>query len=492
MKMTHCRDFKPADRPLLAVLTLADWKSGDWLSRVPKRLAQRIERAGARLKDPADHGTRFAIPGLGEGEEDALVAILPKEEATYFALEFARETWNEALHPSTRKIALLISDAGRERQLADAFGSALATRTFLMPAYGKKKEKQKPWQLRELTLISPTDGAVAALERGRLAGEGSNIARRLATLPPNFLDPAQYAREIARLCKENGLSHKFHSKAALRKLGAGAFTAVDQGDPGSEGGIHEISYSPRAAAQQKPVTLVGKGLCFDTGGYDVKINGGMRTMKGDMQGSAVALASIVTAARLKLPLRMKAYLAVTENHLSPSAYKADEVVTALNGLTIEVVNTDAEGRMVLADTLALASRERPRLIIDYATLTGSAVRAIGTRFSAGFTNRKELHARIVECGETSGERVWTFPIDSTYFKLLESNVADTLQCTKSGGPDHILASCFLSRFVGDGIPWIHVDLSASENDDGLAHVDSMFTGFGVRWTLEYLDNHLRA
>jgi leucyl aminopeptidase len=321
-------------------------------------------------------------------------------------------------------------------------------------------------------------------EYGLITADGTNIARYLATLPPNILNPAQYGVEIRRICKESGISVKFYSKQELKKMGAGAFTAVDQGNPDSAGGIYELSYAPKGKTK-KTIHFAGKGLCFDTGGYDVKTSGFMVTMKGDMQGSAVALASMVVAVRLGLPYKMKAFLGITENHISPKAFKPDEVVTALNGMSIEVVNTDAEGRMVLADTLNLASREKPDCLVDFATLTGSAVRAIGTQYSCGFTNRDKLHEVIKSAGKDSGERIWTFPIDSTFGKALESKIADTLQLAK-GKPDHIMAAYFLSRFVVDGTPWVHIDLSAAENDNGLAHVDSMFTGFGVRWATEFI------
>jgi leucyl aminopeptidase len=475
-----------AQEPVLVVTSLAAWKKGAALTGLPRKLAARVARAAERLRDAPDPGARILAPALTAAEEDAWIAILPKEAGTFFVLEFARDTLKQVVHPALKQLSIRLVDEEREEQLADAFGSALAARVFPMPAYGGKKDKQKRFALKQVTIDAPSTAAQAAFERGYAAGEGTNLARALATMPPNYLNPEQYAQEIARLCRAHGLAHRFHSNAQLRKMGAGAFTAVDQGNPESRGGIHEISYAPRGARNQKPLTLVGKGLCFDTGGYDVKVGGGMRTMKGDMQGSSVALATIVTAARLGLPVRLKAYLGVTENHISPRAYKADEVVTALNGLTIEIVNTDAEGRMVLADTLALASRDKPRMIVDFATLTGSAVRAIGTRFICGFTNRDELHAAVRAAGERSGERVWTFPIDPVFFKPLESQVADTLQCARGGGPDHILAACFLSRFVGEGVPWVHLDLSSSENDDGLGHVDSMFTGCGVRWALEFI------
>jgi len=275
-------------------------------------------------------------------------------------------------------------------------------------------------------------------------------------------------------------------------MGAGSFTAVDQGDPDSNGGIYEILYSPRAAKNKKVIALVGKGLCFDTGGYDVKTSGYMLTMKGDMQGSAVALSSLIACAELKLPLKVKAYLGITENHISPKAYTPDNVVVALNGTSIEVVNTDAEGRMVLADTLCLADRADPDLIMDFATLTGSAVRSIGTGYGAVFTSIEKWHSKIVEAGVSSGERVWTFPMPPDYEKRLESPIADTLQCSKSPGIDHILAAIFLKKFMSEGRPWIHLDLSAAENEGGLAHTDSLFTGYGVRFVLEFLRSHYKV
>lgn len=479
--------------PLLVVLTEKEWQSGAWLKQVPAGLRERVSNAKARAKDPLKAGSRLCVPATDTGE-DAWIALVPKETDTFFLLEFARDSVKAVLHPSHASLAIAFpggnsSEMDLHERLADAFGAAVAARIFLMPVFGKRAKDQKPWKLGSIEIISDRFEDLESFCYGYASGEGTNIARFLATLPPNVLDPAEYGRRIREICRKNGLSFKFHSNRDLKRMGAGAFTAVDQGNPHSEGGIYELGYAPKGARSRATIHLAGKGMCFDTGGYDVKINGGMMTMKGDMQGSAVALGTLVTAARLGLPYRMKAFLAVTENHLSPKAYKADEVITALNGLTIEVINTDAEGRMVLADTLTLASREKPDCVIDFATLTGSAVRAIGTRYAAVFTNREELHEPIRAAGRRSGERTWTFPIDSVYARGLESKIADTLQCLKGSGPDHILASCFLSKFVEDGVPWVHVDLSPSENEGGIGHVDSMFTGFGVRWALEFIQRN---
>jgi leucyl aminopeptidase len=179
-------------------------------------------------------------------------------------------------------------------------------------------------------------------------------------------------------------------------------------------------------------------------------------------------------------------MAITENRLSAHAYKSQDLVQAVNGTTIQVINTDAEGRMVLADTLALAARENPALIIDYASLTGTCIVALTDRYSGVFSNRASAHPLLVKAGVDSGERVWPFPLDEDFDEGLKSEIADIKQCAVDGSGDHILAARFLERFVPKTMPWIHVDLSAGQHKNGLAHVPSEITGFGVRYTLELL------
>jgi leucyl aminopeptidase len=185
---------------------------------------------------------------------------------------------------------------------------------------------------------------------------------------------------------------------------------------------------------------------------------------------------------------VECWLALAMNHIGPKAYKPNDIVTASNGTTIEVVHTDAEGRMVLADTLVLASDKKPSLIIDYATLTGACVYSVGTAYSGIFTNQEKFIPELIRAGQTSGERVWPFPLDKDYETALKSDIADIRQCALEGNADHILAARFLSRFVQKGTPWIHVDLSSSRNKGGLAHIPTDTTGFGVRYTLELLQN----
>ena len=193
-----------------------------------------------------------------------------------------------------------------------------------------------------------------------------------------------------------------------------------------------LRYRPRGTRPARRIGLVGKGICFDTGGVNLKSHKGMYLMHGDMQGSAVAVGSLLTLSRSQSPLEIDCWLALTENQIGPRAYRPQEIVRAMNGVTIQVVHSDAEGRMVLADTLALAAREKPALLLDYATLTGACVNAITDRYSGAFTNRRDLHEAVQAAGRASGERVWCFPMDADFDRELESPVADVLQCAVEG------------------------------------------------------------
>jgi leucyl aminopeptidase len=314
---------------------------------------------------------------------------------------------------------------------------------------------------------------------------GNDIARWLTALPPNILTAATYREAATALGEAHSLTAKFLGEKKLEKLGAGAFLAVSQGNEQRDAGILRLKYRPGRETRPE-VALVGKGIIFDTGGTNLKPFKGMLDMHTDMQGSAVALGTGIALAELEVPFAFDVWMAITENRISGRAYKSQDVVTAADGTTIQVIHTDAEGRMVLADTLALAAREEPRLIIDYATLTGSCIGALTERYTGVFSNRASAYPLLTKAGVESGERVWPFPMDDDFDEALRSDVADIKQCSPEGSGDHILAARFLSRFVPRKIPWIHLDLSAGQHKDGLAHIPTEITGFGVRYTLELL------
>ncbi len=349
----------------------------------------------------------------------------------------------------------------------------------------QRKKETKKKSLKKIGLFG-----VTLIDGGKIEAAiaaGNTLTRSLTVLPPNELTPMLYRKRIAALAKEHGWSQETYDMKKLRKLGAGAFVAVAQGSAEDDAAIVHLRYRGKNA--KHTVALVGKGICFDTGGHNLKPAKYMYGMHEDMNGSAVALGALLAASTLKLPVNIDCWLAIAQNHISPKAYKQNDVVKAFNGTTIEIVHTDAEGRMVLADTLTLASRAKPDLIVDYATLTGSMHVALGSRMSGIFANRPEWQERAISAGKTSGERVAAFPLESDYDVALDSKIADVKQCTDDGNADHILAARFLSKFIDDR-PWIHMDLSASSHSGGLGAVASDVTGFGVAWTVGLLRNTL--
>jgi leucyl aminopeptidase len=272
----------------------------------------------------------------------------------------------------------------------------------------------------------------------------------------------------------------------LKRLGAGAFVAVAQGSPEPDAGILHLRYTPHAKARKESLALVGKGICFDTGGTNLKPARHMHGMHEDMEGSAVALGTLLALTELKVDYPVDCWLALAQNHIGPNAYKQNDVVKAANGKTIEVMHTDAEGRMILADTLYFASKQKPGLIIDYATLTGSCVAALSTRLSGAFTNRSQWIPDLIKAGEDSGERVWPFPLPEDFKSSLKSDIADIKQCTLDNDADHILAAIFLKEFIEGDPAWVHIDLSAGNHKSGLAHIPTDVTGFGVRVSLQFI------
>jgi leucyl aminopeptidase len=368
------------------------------------------------------------------------------------------------------------------RRLTEAMTAAILAAVCPMPDY--KSETDKPAALKRIEIYGLKETPDLAQVRAEITG--NHLTRWLSALPANELTPGVYRKFVVALAMKEGWQLSFLDHKALVRKQAGAFLAVAQASPVPDAGIVHLRYRPRAHAGKSKLALVGKGICFDTGGVNVKTAKYMNGMHEDMQGSAVALGTLLALSRLNFDHPVDCWLALAQNHIGSRAYKPNDVVRACNGTSIEVIHTDAEGRMVLADTLALASREKPQLVIDYATLTGACIYALSSRYSGVFSNREALHGPLTAAGRDSGERVWPFPCDRDFDEALKSTIADIKQCTLEGEADHILATRFLNRFVADGINWIHVDLAASSHKGGLGHIPTDTTGFGVRLTLNLL------
>lgn len=477
---------KTAPRHLLIVIPPADALPADlpartqWLAVLRRKAMQPGELAKTPLAIDLADGRRLAL-------------LMDDTARTRFErLTRLRQAAMLLLDEMPTTLAIHAADAETAR---DALFAVLVNAVPL-PTHKKKP----PARLAEIVLCGPLTQAdlapIIALARA------NGLCRQLTASAPNVLTPASYRQRIRQLAKAQGLRIEEYDFKRLRKMGAGAFCAVAQGSPGQDeqdgAAIVHLSYRPagktKANAKAKKlrrVALVGKGICFDTGGHNLKPARYMAGMQKDMNGSAVALALTLAAAEMRLPVALDCWLAIAQNHLSPTAYTQDEIVTALDGTTIEIVHTDAEGRMVLADALTLATRDAPDLVVDFATLTGSMHAALGERYSGVFASSEALVALAVAAGKASGERLCAFPLDEDYAAALESKVADIKQCTLDGGADHILAALFLQRFTHRR-PWLHLDLASARCAGGLGVAASEMTGFGVAWGMRLLRDWLVA
>jgi leucyl aminopeptidase len=408
-------------------------------------------------------------------------AMLDYSKANFAQQTQVRKAMQLLLDEQPAGIAVFVQgNEIQRRQAAAAAVYAAWVNGATLPLHKKKTDQRKP--LQKIALYGYADRKLFGELKAQ--AEGNLLCRTLTVLPPNELTPALYRKRIRELARHNDWQFKEFDLKALRRMGAGAFVAVAQGSHEEDAAIVHLTYKHPKAKQT--VALVGKGICFDTGGHNLKPARYMHGMHEDMNGSAVALGILLAASQQKLPVNIDCWLAIAQNHIGPKAYKQNDIVKALNGTTIEIMHTDAEGRMVLADTLTLASRAKPSLLIDFATLTGSMHVALGTRYSGVLGNRDALLQQAVQAGQQSGERLCAFPLDDDYEPALDSKVADIKQCTLDGEADHILAARFLKRFVENDTPWLHVDLSASRCEGGLGSVAGEVTGFGVGWGLRML------
>jgi len=471
----HTRGSLPAARELAKVkhlLIVAPEGTAPSTLPLGDTLARALSRRGKK---------NLEMTISAQTPEGALaVWVTPDLKKSAFEQQTAlRKAVGTLLAEQPEEITVLVSGPGTSRRALAEIAAYVLWVNGTPLSQRKKKSAGKP--LRKILMWGhqSADGFAQA----RAVAEGSQLCRELTVMAPNELTPGAYRQRLRGIAREYGWAREEYDYGKLKRMGAGAFCAVAQGSDEKDAAIVCLRYRPRGA--KKTVALVGKGICFDTGGHNLKPARSMNGMHEDMNGSAVALGILVAATQAKLKVNIDCWLALAQNHLSPRAYKQNDIVTALNGTTIEIVHTDAEGRMVLADTLTLAAKAKPAVIVDFATLTGSMHVALGNRYSGIFATSDTLAEQALKAGVVSGERLCAFPMDEDYDSALDSAVADVKQCTLDGNADHILAARLLQRFTGK-TPWIHMDLSAHSNKGGLGAVATDCTGFGVAWGVAFL------
>lgn len=371
-------------------------------------------------------------------------------------------------------------------------GQPAATQSFLEGAllgayeFTQLKSKTKSSPLKSIAIIGSGQKVKKAVQRAEAISFGVNLARDLVNLPGGELTPVAFAKKATAIAKEESLSIKILDAPAIKKAKMGGILGVNRGST-QQPRFVQLSYKPKKPSG-KHIVLVGKGITFDAGGLSIKTAQGMSTMKCDMGGAAAVLGAMSTLSVIQPSTKVTGLMPLTDNMLGGDATRPGDVLRIKNGKTVEVLNTDAEGRLILADALSLASELKPDSIIDLATLTGACMVALGSQFAGLMGTDDELIDAVKQASKETGEEVWHLPLPSAYRPQLDSDVADVKNIGSNWG-GALTAGLFLKEFVSEEIPWAHLDIA------GPAFADSAWgehpkggTGFGVRLLVNTIEN----
>jgi len=349
--------------------------------------------------------------------------------------------------------------------------------------FTKYKSKAEPDKLERIAVVGAGGKRVqGALDLGRRIADGIVLARDLVNEPGGSLTPARLAEAAVEIAERDGLQITVLGLDEIIELGLGGLLGVNRGSAQPPRFI-EISYAPANARGH--LAVVGKGITFDSGGLSIKSAAGMMTMKSDMGGAAAILGAFSAITAVSPRVRVTGYIPTTDNMTGSDATRPGDVLTTRNGKTVEVLNTDAEGRLILADALALASEAEPDAIVDLATLTGAVEVALGNRIAGLMGNDDPWIDQVRRAADAVGERVWPLPLPEDYRKRIDSDVADLRNISRTTDGGSLTAGLFLREFVGAGIPWVHLDIAgAAWSNDVDGELVKGGTGFGVRTILE--------
>lgn len=456
-----------------AVVALDKAMGGGLLAAIAAEGFEAAAKSKFNLPAPAGlKAKRLALIALGEPQLSATAA----REFAVLVGRMAAEAGSVALVPGT--------STGDH---VEATAEGLVTGAYRYTRYLTGTRAPKKRLARAAIVV---DGRVgkglrAAVAAGMDIASATNLARDLVNCPPNDLSATELAKECQKAARESGIQCKVFDKKGIEKLGMPLLLAVNRGSTEEPRFIH-MSYKPaKAAKSAKKVVFVGKGLTFDSGGLCIKPGGSMLDMKMDMAGAAVTLATVVAAAKLKLPVEVHAVIASTDNMTGGDAYRPGDVFPSRQGMTVEIINTDAEGRLVLADALAYAAELKPDFIVDHATLTGASMVALGPYRAALFANDDGLRESYTAAAADSGEPYWPMPLDDELRDQLKSPIADIKHTgARLGGT--ITAALFLREFVGK-TKWAHLDIAGPSFLDGAHGIyPKGATGFGVLTALRFL------
>ena len=457
-----------ADESLIAASGSAD--EGAMLAKVAKA-ASFEGKSGQNMFQPSqDESPSLLAIGIGQ----SLTTTLEAEKA------------GAALYKALRSHKLNranLADCSLSDEMLLAFLYGALSQSYEFNSYFTKKEENSVIQLGIAHNNAETLQASFDDKQGMLSGVF--MARDLITEPANVLYPAEFAARCEAL-RALGLEVDVLDESAMARLGMGALLGVGQG---SRRESKMVIMKWNGGGSEAPLAYVGKGVCFDTGGISLKPAKGMEDMKWDMGGAAAVTGAMCALASRKVATNVVGIIGLVENMPDGDAQRPGDVVTSLSGQTIEVINTDAEGRLVLADCLTYCQEKfKPQMIVDLATLTGAIIVALGKDYAGLFSNDDGLSAKIKASGDATAEPCWPMPMGDSYHQMLKSHIADMKNI---GGPwgGSITAACFLERFIDEGTPWAHIDMAGKAWADKAGHAHpSGGTGFGVRLLNDLAEN----
>lgn len=452
--------------------------------RLRGKLSERIHKS----KFTGAEGSALLYPASG---------LLPSAHLLLIGLGSAKETetdvWRkagararrEAAGVGAARVALHFAPAGSPEQAAAAVVEGVLLASYQFNKY--RSNSKVPEAVEELTLFRPGMARSAAMEKSVATVQrtvpGVYLARDLINEPPSVTTARFLGAQARRHCRRRGLSVQVWNKKKIAAMKLNGLLAVNRGSQ-EEPRFIVIHYRPPRKSKKK-VALIGKGITFDSGGLSLKPSKSMETMKLDMSGGAAVIGAMSRLPHLGLDIEVTGYIPTTDNLPGANAQKPGDVIRYLNGKTIEVLNTDAEGRLILADALALAAQQKPDYMINLATLTGACMVALGTEVGGLFSNNQPLADQLLRCARDTGEKLWQLPLVKEYREMIKSSVADMKNIGGSHG-GAITAALILQEFVGD-TPWAHLDIAGpafAESDTALCNKGG--TGFGVRTVLKFL------
>jgi leucyl aminopeptidase len=434
--------------------------------------AQRFEREAASIAEvfvsEGEAARRLLLVGLGSRRDDE--ALFEKVGGMLAA---------RVLTSGETRLVVDLSGLALAPDAAARIGFGAAARSWRYDVYRTKLGKKQKPTLEEVIVVGADGGAENAWAARSALLDGLSLTRELVTEPANIIYPETFVERCRQRIEPLGVEFEVLDDAAMRELGMGALLGVGQGSVRPPR-LLAMRWNGAGDPNAKPVVFIGKGITFDTGGISIKPAAGMEGMKWDMGGAAAVAGTMVVLASRKARANVVGICVLAENMPDGNAQRPGDVVTSLSGQTIEVINTDAEGRLVLSDAMTWAQRQyRPEVMIDLATLTGAMIISLGHEYGGMFSNDDALAARLDAAAKATGDKLWRMPLGDAYDKLIESPIADM----KNVGPREggsITAAVFLQRFVEEGVRWAHLDIAGMVWSEKASHLyDKGATGFGV-------------